>query len=136
MRVVVGDRWTTVRRWFEVVVAGPSLRTAALTRQFFESPLVRQPTPPDIGITLTHTIRDWVHASEVIFQVVSTTELFAVTAALAVHAFPILTGDLVNTLLMAFAVVGCSKALRPWAVAEAAVMNFQVLCYVLPVGKS
>lgn len=118
------------------MVADSSLCTAALTRQLFESPLVRQTTPPDICIALTHTIRDGVHASEVIFQVVSATELFAVTAALAVHALPVLTGDLVNTLFMAFAVVGCSKSLRSWAVAEAAVMNFQVLCYVLPVRKS
>lgn len=90
----------------------PVHAAAALARQLFESPLVRKSTPPDIGVAFIHSIRDRVHASEVILQIVSTAELFAVAAALAVHTFPILAGDLVHALLMTFAIVWCSESFR------------------------
>lgn len=69
-----------------------------------------------------------------ILQVVSPTKLFSKTAAVPVHAFPVLPGDLVDAFFVAFAVVGGCEALGAGTVLEAAVVDFEVLLVMSPGG--
>jgi hypothetical protein len=71
----------------------------------------------------------------VVLQIVASTKLFAVAAAIAVQTFPITAGYLMNRFLVALAVIWRRKPFGARTGCEPAVMNLEVFLLMLPVGS-
>jgi hypothetical protein len=76
------------------------------------------------------------HSLQVIFEIITPAELFAVATAVIVKALPVAPGDFMDRLFMALSVIRGCKSFSSRARRESAVVDLQVFLLVPPVESS